>query len=513
MPQIHPRMVSPDTVCGEISASPCALVLFGASGDLAHRKLIPSLSQLDSRGLLNERFFLVGCARTPLSDTQFRDSFRQAALAAGGPADPLDSLLARFTYLAGDYDRPDLYVALKERLVDLDSRLGPDGTIIYYLAVPPSLYGTITQHLAEAGLARSVQEGKRRPRLVVEKPFGRDLATARELNQTITSCFDESQVYRIDHYLGKETVQNILMLRFANAIFEPIWNRHYIDHVQITIAETAGVEHRGSYYDQAGAIRDMMQNHMLQMLALVAMEPPDAFEADAIRDERVKLLRAIRALEPSNLETCLVRAQYGGAVLSGRPVNAYAEEPGVARGSQTETFVAARLYIDNWRWKDVPFYLRTGKRLGARVTEIAVSFKAVPHSMFACVGLDQIPANTLVLRIQPEEGMSLQLQAKKPGSKICMGTLDMAFSYETLFGVQMPEAYQRLLLDCMLGDQTLYMRFDSVEATWRWLDPAIKACEAGSLPLYVYRAGVSSFAQCDHLIQGEGRQWRDLAAT
>jgi glucose-6-phosphate 1-dehydrogenase len=513
MPQIQPRMVPPDIVCAEPPAPPCALVLFGASGDLANRKLIPSLCQLHGRALLNDRFFLIGCARTPLSDTQFRDSSRQAVLAAGGDADPPESLLARFAYLAGDYDRPDLYVTLKERLADLNGLLGPDGTIIYYLAVPPSLYGTIAQRLAEAGLSRPMQDGHPRPRLVVEKPFGRDLATAAELNRTITNCFDESQIYRIDHYLGKETVQNILMLRFANAIFEPIWNRHYVDHVQITIAETVGVEHRGSYYDRAGAIRDMVQNHMLQMLALVAMEPPDAFEAGPIRDERVKLLRAIRPLDPATLETCLVRAQYGDAVLSGRPVNGYREEPGVAGGSKTETFVAARLYIDNWRWKDVPFYLRTGKRMAARVTEIAVSFKAVPHSMFTCVGLAQIPANTLILRIQPEEGVSLLLQAKKPGSKICMGTLDMAFSYEALFGVRMPEAYQRLLLDCMLGDQTLFMRFDSVEATWRWLDPVLKASESGGLPLHAYPAGASSFPQCDQLIQREGRQWRGLPTT
>ena len=513
MPEIEPKMVSLDVVCAETPGPACALVLFGASGDLAHRKLIPSLAQIHNRGLLNDRFFLIGCARTPLTDGTFRDTARESIAASHYPASKIDPLLSRFHYISGDYDRPDLYALLKERLADLNRRFDLEGNVIYYLAVPPVLYGPIARHLADAGLVCTEGDTRRRTRLVVEKPFGRDLASAVELNRTIARCFDESQIYRIDHYLGKETVQNILMFRFANALFEPIWNRTYIDHVQITIAETLGVEHRGAYYDQAGAIRDMVQNHLLQMLALVAMEPPAAFEAEAIRDERVKVLRAMRPLSLDDLGSVVVRGQYGPGRLLGQPVSAYVDEPGVGPNSTTETFVAAKLFIDNWRWKDVPFYVRTGKRLAAKNTEIAVTFRRVPHSMFASVGLDPVPANTLVLRIQPREGISLSLQAKRPGSKICMGTLNMGFGYEAAFGVEMPEAYQRLLLDCMLGDQTLFMRFDSVEATWKLLDPILRACPSDGLPLHRYPAGSSSFPACDRLTEQDARTWRDLTPT
>jgi len=504
-------MVSFDTVCAETPGPACALVLFGASGDLAHRKLIPSLAQIHNRGLLNDRFCLIGCSRTPLSDQQFRNQAGQSIAAACPrcPADRIDPLLARFYYVSGDYNGPDLYPLLKDRLADLNRDFDLEGNVIYYLAVPPLLYGPIAQHLAGAGLACTDAGRPSQTRLVVEKPFGADLASAVELNRTIGRCFDESQIYRIDHYLGKETVQNILMFRFANAIFEPIWNRQYIDHVQITIAETLGVEHRGTYYDQAGALRDMVQNHLLQMLALVAMEPPVAFEADPIRDERVKLLRTIRPFPLDNLGAFMVCGQYGPGRLLGQPVSGYIDEPGVGPKSKTETFVAAKLFVDNWRWKDVPFYLRTGKRLAAKNTEIAVTFRQVPHLMFASMGLDQVPANTLVLHIQPKEGISLSFQAKRPGSKMCMGTLNMSFSYEAVFGVEMPEAYQRLLLDCMLGDQMLFMRFDSVEATWRLLDPVLNAWDR--LPLYRYPAGSHSFPACDQLMELDGRTWRDMA--
>jgi len=386
------------------------------------------------------------------------------------------------------------------------------GNVIVYLAVPPALFGPITQHLAEAGLACAGEAPLARTRLVIEKPFGRDLASATALNRAIAHCFAEPQIYRIDHYLGKETVQNILMFRFANAIFEPIWNRHYIDHIQITIAEAIGVEHRGRYYDEAGALRDMVQNHMLQMLALVAMEPPATFEADSIRDERAKVLRAIRPFPLDRLDTVVVRGQYGPGRLPGEPspVPGYLEEPGVRPGSRTETFVAAKLLIDNWRWKDVPIYVRTGKRMAFKNTEIAVVFRQVPHSMFAAAGLDPMPANVLVLRIQPREGMGLSLQAKQPGSKLCMGTLNMRYHYETVFRTEMPDAYERLLLDCMVGDQTLFMRFDSVETTWRLLDPVLRVCESGAGSVHRYAAGASTFPACDQLMGLDGRAWRDL---
>jgi glucose-6-phosphate 1-dehydrogenase len=512
MAEIQLKQISSDIVCAETPGPACALVLFGASGDLAHRKLIPSLAQIHNRDLLNERFCLIGCGRSRLSQGQFRESAREAIKTAHCPVDRIDPLLKRFDYVSGDYDRAELYVLLKDRLSDLNDRFDLDGNVIYYLAVPPVLYGPIAQHLADADLV-CIERKPGKPRLIVEKPFGRDLASAVALNRTIARCFDESQIYRIDHYLGKETVQNILMFRFANAIFEPIWNRHYIDNVQITIAETLGVEHRGTYYDQAGAIRDIVQNHMLQMLALVAMEPPAAFEAEPIRDERIKLLRAIRPFPEDNLEKALVRGQYSPGRQLGQPVNGYTDEPGVRSNSRTETFLAARLLIDNWRWKDIPFYLRTGKRLASKNTEIVVTFRQVPHSVFASVGLDQVPPNTLVMRIQPQEGISLSFQAKRPGSKMCIGTLNMSFSYEAVFGVEMPDAYERLLLDGMLGDQTLFMRFDSVEATWRLLDPVLKACESDRLPLHPYPAGSRSFPACDQLMMQDGRMWRDLTAT
>lgn len=346
--------------------------------------------------------------------------------------------------------------------------------------------------------------------MVVEKPFGSSLQTAVELNRKIHECFDESQIYRIDHYLGKETVQNILMFRFANAIFEPIWNRNYIDHVQITIAESLGVEHRASYYDKAGALRDMFQNHMLGMLSLVAMEPPTSFDADHIRDEKVKLLRSIRSFKLLPWQTDIIRGRYAAGTVGGTDVCGFRQEPGVAQDSKTETFVAAKMFIDNWRWKGVPFYLRTDKRLATKLTEIAITFKKVPHSMFASVELDDMPANVLVLKIQPDEGISLSFQAKRPGSKSCIGTLNMDFNYADVFGAELPEAYQRLLLDCMVGDQTLFTRQDDVQLSWELLAPVLEAWQNTDSVPYEYPAGSDSFSQADSLIESDGRQWRKL---
>jgi glucose-6-phosphate 1-dehydrogenase len=347
----------------------------------------------------------------------------------------------------------------------------------------------------------------------VEKPFGRDLYSAVELNKIIHRCFDESQIYRIDHYLGKETVQNILMFRFANTIFEPVWNRNYIDSIQITIAEAIGVEHRASYYDQTGALRDMFQNHMLGMLSLVAMEPPASFEAENIRDEKVKLLQSVQPFTDETILRDIVRGQYTTGMIEGKKVVGYRDEPEVDPQSKTETFVAARIFIDNLRWKGVPFYLRTGKRLACKDTEIVITFKEVPHSMFAAAGLDDMPPNTLVLQIQPEEGISLSFQAKRPGSKICMSTLNMNFSYREIFGTGPPEAYQRLLLDCMIGDQMLFARQDDVEVAWRLLTPVLRTWENNQSVLHEYAAGAESFPAADALIESDGRAWRKLGAV
>ncbi|MHC4622972.1 MAG: glucose-6-phosphate dehydrogenase [Planctomycetota bacterium] len=489
------------------------LVVFGASGDLTRRKLLGSLFELFKRDLISEQFYLVGCGRKNLKDRDFRKIAHETVQETSGktPAVKVDAFTNKFYYTSGDYSDPSFYKALKARLAELDRKHKVDGAHIFYLAVPPFLYATIVEKLCSAGLSHTGgPEPVRQPRLVVEKPFGRDLQTAVELNSTIAQCLDESQIYRIDHYLAKETVQNILIFRFANTIFEPVWNRNYIDSVQITIAETVGVEHRAGYYDKSGALRDMFQNHMLQMLALVAMEPPVSFEADRLRDEKVKLLRSIRPFNPDELDKLIVRGQYGPGVIDGKQVVAYREEPGVDPQSKTETFVAAKVYIDNWRWKGVPFYLRTGKRLPRKDTEIAITFKNVPHSMFISAGLDEAPANVLVLQIQPQEGISLSFQAKRPGSKICMDTLNMSFSYQDIFGVHMPEAYQRLLLDCMLADQTLFTRYDSVETAWRLLTPVLEAWQKSDSSPHEYAAGSMALPEADNLIETDGRKWRRI---
>ncbi|MCF7974215.1 MAG: glucose-6-phosphate dehydrogenase [Phycisphaerae bacterium] len=501
MKDIQPKVLSTEIACAETAAPPCALVIFGASGDLVQRKLIPSLLALHHKKLLSDRFCLIGCGRTELSDQAFREKAVQALAHEDAPQAEKDDFVTRLYFVSGDYNSEDLYRNITNKLEALNKKYDYGSRTLFYLSVPPLLYGIISEHLRQAGLACSQSsEHSMDASLIVEKPFGHDLASAHELNTTIGRCFKEDQIYRIDHYLGKETVQNILMFRFANTLFEPVWNRNYIDHIQITIAETLGVEHRGEYYDHSGALRDMFQNHMLQMLAMIAMEPPVTFEADSVRDEKLKLLRSLRPLTQEAVSQYFVRGQYAG----------YTSEPGVARDSKTETYVAAKLHIDNWRWRDVHFYLRTGKRLAAKTTEIAVTFKRIPHSLFASSGLDEIPPNVLVMKIQPEEGMSLRFQAKRPGSKLCMGTLNMDFSYEKVFGIKMPESYQRLLLDCMLGDQTLFMRFDTLENTWRHLDPVLKAWAASSDPLPTYDPGSDRFDAASQLIEADGRSWRPL---
>jgi len=510
---IHPLITDQEILCAEEPAGPSGIVVFGASGDLTRRKLLGSLARLYQRELLDERFYVLGCGRKAMTDEQFRHEARRAL---GQMDEPLpDETVKRFcerlSYVSGDYAEADLYENLKQRVCDLDRQKGVGGHVVYYLAVPPFLYPTIIERLGRMGPACPAgPQLRERTKLVIEKPFGRDLDSATELNRRTSQFFDESQIYRIDHYLGKETVQNLMMFRFANSLFEPVWNRNHIDHVQIAIAEKLGIEHRGSYYDSSGALRDMFQNHMLQMLSLVAMEPPISFEADRVRDETVKLLRSVRPIKATEVDRFVVRGQYGPGTVDRQAACGYREEDGVGPASRTETYVAAKFLVDNWRWRDVPFYMRTGKRMARKNTEIAITFRKVPHSMFNSVGLDNLPANVLVFRIQPEEGMSLAFEAKRPGSKVCMSTLKMSFDYRDIFGVAMPESYERLLLDCLVGDQTLFTRFDAVEQSWRLVMPILEAWSQDTRMPWEYPAGASGFAAADRLIAADQRRWREL---
>jgi glucose-6-phosphate 1-dehydrogenase len=502
-----------DNACIEIPAGPCGFVVFGASGDLAYRKLLPSLFRIFHDGLLSERFFLLGAGRTKLTDLQFRNNARQSILQKYPDikAEEAERFTQKLYYLAGNYDDSSFYQQIRTKTTELNHKNNIDRGLIFYLSVPPLLYEEIVMQLGQNGLSGDKKtDSQHHAKLVVEKPFGSDLQSAMKLNRHILKYFDESQIYRIDHYLGKETVQNILMFRFANAIFEPIWNRNYIDHIQITIAESAGVEHRAGYYDKNGALRDMFQNHMLAMLTLAAMEPPISFEPESIRNEKIKLISSMRPLQPGQVTGNVVRGQYTAGQIDDKPVPAYRDEPGVDSNSRTETFIAARLFVDNWRWQDIPFYLRTGKRLSRKDTDIAVIFKEVPHCMFSSIDLNCAPANTLVFQIQPKEGISLSFQAKSPGAKTCISTLTMSFSYQDIFGTESPEAYQRLLLDCMLGDQTLFTRQDAIEASWKLLAPVLDTWNNNDSQLYEYPAGAESFPAADKLIESDGRSWRPL---
>ncbi|MFH1723128.1 MAG: glucose-6-phosphate dehydrogenase [Elusimicrobiota bacterium] len=468
-----------EDLCIEQRPDPCGLVIFGASGDLAARKLLPALSHLGKRGLLPRSFFVVGTARSAMGAKEFR---RRAAGVKNAE------------YLRGGYDDPAAYASLKKRLDALAARNRTGGNVIFYLATPPSLYTAIPERLHEAGLLRQ-GGGQGWSRVVIEKPFGRDLESARELDGKLRRFLSEDQLYRIDHYLGKETVQNILMFRFANSIFEPVWNREYVDHVQISVMESLGVERRAGYYDGSGVVRDMFQNHMMQLLALTAMDPPSSFDPDRVRDEKARVLRSLRPLADKDLEGRVVLGQYDG----------YLREGGVARGSKTPTYAAMRLELESWRWKGVPFYLRTGKKTGERSAEIAVRFKRVPHSMFAPLSPADLSSNMLVFRIQPDQGMSLTFEAKKPGPKLCLGALTMDFDYAKIFGESPPDAYARLLLDCAQGDQTLFIRRDAVDITWRFFEPVLRA---RSLPLHRYRPGSAGPEAADRLLEADGRAWR-----
>ncbi len=492
---------------------PHTLVIFGASGDLTHRKLIPSLYSLFRQELLPEEVSILGFARSDIGDEAFRDQLRRAVAGSSKAPDVDEETWGRFAdrlhYLNGQYDRGEDFRRLKERLDQLAQRQGRAGNCLFYLATPPNVFPTITERLAEVGLARRGSASEPWSRIIIEKPFGYDLSSACRLNRQMRESFDEGQIFRIDHYLGKETVQNLLVLRFANAIFEPIWHQKYVDHVQMTVAETLGVAGRGGYYDGAGAIRDMVQNHMLHLLSLVAMEPPVSLEADAIRDEKVKVVRALRPIPEHCAVNGVVQAQYAPGRVDGQDVAGYRQEEGVDERSGTPTFVAFKTFVDNWRWAGVPFYLRTGKRLAERLTEISIHFRAIPQVLFNLPPTGPMKPNVLVVRIQPDEGISLQFQVKAPGPAMRIEPLRMDFSYHGAFGTSPPEAYERLILDAALGDATLFTRSDEVEAAWAFVQPVIAGCSMQDPDrLATYGPGSWGPDEASDLIEADGNHWR-----
>ena len=484
-------------------APPVVLVVFGASGDLTQRKLMPAIEALVRNRLLSPAFVVVGVARTEWGDEEFRGHMRAAVPEAGGE---WEALTSRFRYVPGDYADPSTFESLRRVLEEVDRDHGTSGNHVFYLATVPSVFGLVSRGLDSVGLARPAEGSF--ARVVVEKPFGHDLASAAALDAELHDVFREEQIYRIDHYLGKETVQNVLALRFANAIFEPVWNRRYVEHVQITVAESVGVGHRAAFYESAGAIRDIVQNHVMQVLALTAMEPPATVDAQGIRDEKVKALRSVDVLSAQEINDEVVRAQYEGGWVDGEAVAGYRSEQGVARDSQTETYVAMRLRIDNWRWAGVPFYVRTGKRLPKRVTEVAMEFHDVPHLPFPPEMARGLGPNALVVRIQPDEGITLRFGAKVPGQSFRVRSVSMDFSYGAAFIEETPEAYERLLLDAMVGDPTLFIRTDEVEQAWRICDPILSAFDAGSVPLARYEAGSWGPREADRLLERDGHRWR-----
>jgi glucose-6-phosphate 1-dehydrogenase len=494
----------------------CTLVILGA-GDLLHRKLMPSLFHLMGDGLLADDFAVITMAREQLDEDAFRAAVRQSLQTfgpngrAGLDQERWSRFAARLHYVPGELNDPATYAALRKCLAETDATVPPGSGHLFYLAIPPSLYAETIARLNESGIAPRVPDPKQRPwvRIIIEKPFGRSLESACALNACVRRAFAEHQVYRIDHYLGKETVQNLLVFRFANSIFEPVWNRQHVHHVQITAAESVGVEHRGKYYEEAGVVRDMFQNHLLQLLSLTAMEPPVTFSADAVRDEKVKALRAIRPITPAVMHDYSVRGQYGPGTINGVPVPGYRQEPNVAADSATPTYCAVRFMIDNWRWQDVPFYLRSGKRMPRRASEIAIQFRKPPHVMFPLPEGQVIEPNILAIRVQPEEGIALRFEVKVPGVEVKMASVDMDFRYAEAFGELNHEAYETLLLDCMLGEATLFTRSDEVEAAWSVVDPIIDFWGSKRPDHFPnYPAGSWGPAVADEFIAREGAKWR-----
>ena len=501
---------SPETLTsGRRCEDPCAMVIFGATGDLTRRKLMPALYNLLLDGLLPKDFAIVGVSRTQLDDNGLREMLRKGL--EEHSRRPIDEqrwewLSERICHVYSVDGEEDPYVKLRARLEEVDGQHKTGGNRLFYMAIPPSAFAPVVERLRHAGLNRPGEESW--ARLVVEKPIGTNLTTASRLNDALNGAFPESSVYRIDHYLGKETVQNLLVFRFANSIFEPLWNQKYVDHVQITVAESIGVGTRGGYYEEAGATRDMLQNHVAQLICLTAMEPPVSMHADAIRDEKVKVLQALRPIQPEEVDKFTVRGQYTRGLVDGEPAIGYKEVEGVAENSRTETYVAMRVSIDNWRWAGVPFYIRSGKRMTDRVSEVALVFNEVPHRLFSN---DTNPvANTLAMRIQPNEGITLSFDAKRPGTHPKIEPVNLDFGYEEAFGDDPPEAYERLILDAMIGDGTLFIRRDEVEASWSFIDRLHEGWsrEDPSRPLPEYAAGTWGPTEAELMLDREGRRWR-----
>jgi glucose-6-phosphate 1-dehydrogenase len=493
-------------------ADPCVMVIFGFTGDLTRRKLIPALYNLASQQLLSREFAVVGIGRTPMTNDEARkkltDEFKEFAT---GPVDPdlWEWFVRHINYVSGNFDDPTTYDRLKQELVQVEKDHCTHGNVFFYLATAPNFFCEIVQRLASVNLMK--EENGQWRRVIIEKPFGHDLESARTLNQNLLKFAGEHQIYRIDHYLGKETVQNILAFRFANGIFEPIWNRRYIDNVQISVAETVGVEKRGSYYDTAGALRDMVPNHIMQLITLSTMEPPISFEANAVRDEQAKILHAIQPFTSEDVLSKTVRGQYGEGIVNGQRVPAYRAEPGVPPDSKTETFVAMKLLIDNWRWAGVPFFLRTGKRMASRNTHVVIEFRRAPFVLFRETQVEDLMPNQLVMHIQPEEGISLRFAAKTPGPAMHLGEVDMDFKYADYFGETTATGYERLLHDCMIGDATLFQRADMVEAGWSIVTPVLdvwKALPPRNFPNYP--AGSWGPKEADELLERDGRAWRNF---
>ncbi|OVE80225.1 glucose-6-phosphate dehydrogenase [bacterium J17] len=497
---------------------PCVVVIFGATGDLTKRKLVPALYNLSVDGLLPANFFLVNFARREYSSESFNEYLREGVESFSRRKPVEEAVWTDFSnnshYVQGTFDEQSGYTKLRKLLDEIDSTAGQKCTRIFYLATAPDYFEIISKQLANCGLltnkeASGDQSGG--ARVVVEKPFGRDLESAKALNKSLLECMSEEQIYRIDHYLGKETVQNLLVFRFANGIFEPIWNHKYIDHVQISVCESIGLGTRAGYFDQSGILRDIVQNHALQLLCLVALEPPVAFEANAVRDEKVKVLRSTRRLAPKIVDGKVVRARYQNGSVAGEEVQGYLAEPGVDPDSTTETYMAMELAIDSWRWSGVPFFIRAGKRLAKRVTDISIQFKNVPYPLFQDANLESLTQNLLSFQIQPDEGIALKVSSKPPGAKVKIQSVNMDFSYGTSFGVQPPEAYERLLLDCMKGDATLFTRNDEIEQAWELMAPILERWSNSSSPIYGYEAGTWGPRAADELLENKiGVGWKRL---
>lgn len=492
-------------------------VVFGAAGDLTRRKLIPALYNLRSQGLLPKNFAIVGVDRGKKSEAEYRDYLDSEVpqfIGEGFDKGIWMDLCQRITLSKGDFDDPATYLRLKEHLAEVDKRSGTPGSYLFYMATPPRFFSQIAENLGEVGLAQ--EEGNHWRHIIIEKPFGNDLASARALNQHLHRYFQEDQIFRIDHYLGKETVQNILAYRFANSTVEPIWNHRYIDHIQITVAESVGVENRASYYEQAGALRDMIPNHLLAVLSVIAMEPANSFDADALRDEQTKVLKAVRPLSPEDVLTQTVRGQYGPGQRNGESMIGYRQEPRIDEHSKIETFAAMKLFIDSWRWVDVPFYIRTGKRMPGRYTEVVVYFKQAPMMMFqdALSGEQNMQSNRLVLRLQPDEGIDMVFNTKVPGPTMQLGKVTMDFHYKDYFGTAPTTGYETLIYDCMLGDATLFKRADNIEIGWEIMEPILDvwgALPARNFPNYA--SGTWGPKAAEELLTRDGRKWKDCGAA